>query len=111
MSLHTIAYFFGGAFSANALPHLISGMTGRRFPSPFATPPFKGFSSPAVNVGWGMFNVGVAYLLLLQVGAIDVRSWSHAIATLSGFGAMAFQCARSLGRIRAEAEAAPARNP
>jgi hypothetical protein len=99
MPLHTVAYFFGGVFSANALSHLVSGVTGRRFPTPFATPPFRGLSSPAVNVGWGMFNVCVAYLLLLQVGVIDVRSFSHAVAALSGFGAMALQCARATTRI------------
>jgi hypothetical protein len=31
-----VSYFFGGAFLANALPHLVSGMMGRAFQSPFA---------------------------------------------------------------------------
>jgi hypothetical protein len=34
-----IAYFFGGAFLANAVPHAVSGMLGRPFQSPFAKPP------------------------------------------------------------------------
>jgi len=29
------AYFFGGVFRANALPHLIAGISGRPLPSPF----------------------------------------------------------------------------
>jgi hypothetical protein len=28
---HLISYFFGGAFLANAIPHVITGMTGRPF--------------------------------------------------------------------------------
>lgn len=31
-----IAYFFGGAFSANAFPHLIAGVSGQPLQSPFA---------------------------------------------------------------------------
>jgi hypothetical protein len=94
-----VAYFFGGAFFANAIPHVVSGVTGRSLPSPFASPPFKGLSSPAVNVAWSLFNLAVAYLLLLRVGQFDVRSWLHAALCFAGFGTMAFQCARSLGRM------------
>jgi hypothetical protein len=69
-----IAYFFGGAFLVNAIPHFVSGLTGRPFPSPFAKPPGKGLSSPTVNVLWGAFNFAVAYLLILRVGAFDIRN-------------------------------------
>src|SRR6476620_4222344 len=99
MSWHLVAYFFGGAFLANALPHLSSGVTGRPFPSPFASPPFRGLSSPTVNVAWGLFNLCVAYLLLVQVGQFDIRSWPQVVIFFAGFAGMAFQCARSLGRI------------
>jgi hypothetical protein len=33
---HYVAYFFGGAFLANALPHLGNGISGHPFQSPFA---------------------------------------------------------------------------
>lgn len=94
------AHFFGGAFVANALPHLIAGVSGQPLQSPFASPPFKGLSSPAVNVAWALVNLAFAHLLLVRVGAFDPRSWSDAGACFVGFGAMALQCARSLGRIR-----------
>ena len=45
-----VAYFFGSAFFANSLPHLINGVSGRAFQSPFASPPGKGLSSSPVNV-------------------------------------------------------------
>ena len=51
-----LAYFFGGAFLANALPHLINGVSGRSFQSPFAKPPGKGLSSPVVNDALGIFQ-------------------------------------------------------
>ncbi len=28
---HYVAYFFGGAFLANAIPHLVNGISGRSF--------------------------------------------------------------------------------
>ena len=38
-----LSYFFGGAFLANALPHLLNGISGRSFQSPFAKPPEKAY--------------------------------------------------------------------
>jgi hypothetical protein len=52
-----------------------------------------------VNVAWGLFNLASSYSLLLHVGDFDIRSWPHATAGFAGFGAMALQCARSLGRV------------
>ncbi|QNH11936.1 hypothetical protein [Xanthomonas sp. SI] len=40
--LDDLAYLFGGAFSANAVPHVVSGMMGQPFQSPFAKPPGEG---------------------------------------------------------------------
>jgi hypothetical protein len=107
MSWHVyVAHFFGGAFFANALPHLIAGVSGQAFPTPFASPPFKGLSSPPVNVAWALANLTVAYLLLVRVEAFDLASWSDVGVCFAGFGAMAFQCARSLARIRKQLDQA-----
>src|SRR5579875_3294091 len=73
--LHLVSYIFGGAFAANAIPHLVSGSMGRAFQSPFAKPPGDGLSSSSVNVLWGFFNAGVAYLLVAHVGEFHLRSW------------------------------------
>lgn len=94
------AHFLGGALLANALPHLVAGISGQPLQSPFASPPFKGLSSPAVNVAWALANLAAAYLLLVRVDALDLRSWSDAGACFAGFGAMALQCSRSFGRLR-----------
>ena len=69
----SVAYFFGGAFLANAIPHLVSGLTGRAFPSPL-DPPGQGESTALVNVLWGTLNLVVGYLLVCRVGRFDLRS-------------------------------------
>lgn len=53
---HYVAYFFGGAFLANALPHLGNGMSGHAFQRPFASPPGVGLSSSKINVLWGFLQ-------------------------------------------------------
>ena len=84
--LWLVSYFFGGAFSANAIPHFVSGMMGRAFQTPFAKPPGKGLSSATVNVVWGFFNAVLAYLLVARVGAFDARATTHILAF--GLGAL-----------------------
>ena len=79
--LHDLAYFLGGAFLANAVPHYVSGMMGRSFQSPFAKPPGMGLSSSTVNVLWGFGNLVLAYCLILRVGQFDLRAADH-IASL-----------------------------
>lgn len=81
---HWVAYFFGGAFLANSVPHLVSGQMGRPFQSPFAKPPGEGLSSSRVNVLWGTFNLALAYGLLCQVGHFDIRNLPDVIAAAAG---------------------------
>jgi hypothetical protein len=84
--LQLVAYFFGGIFLANAIPHLVSGQLGRPFQTPFAKPPGEGLSSSRVNVLWGSLNLAVAYGLLCQVGQFDLRNLAHVGA--AGLGAL-----------------------
>ncbi len=66
---HYIACFFAGMFLANAVPHFVHGVSGDRFPSPFARPPGKGLSSPLVNVLWALANVAAGWVLF-RVGKV-----------------------------------------
>jgi hypothetical protein len=75
----------------------------RPFPSPFASPPFRGLSSPAVNIAWALGNLAFAYLLLIRVRAIDLRQGSHLALVLAGVAVMTLQIVRSLRRLRAAA--------
>jgi hypothetical protein len=96
---HYLAYFFGGAFLANFVPHLVAGVSGRSFPSPFATPPFRGLSSPAVNVLWGLFNLGAAYVLLVLVASLELQRTLHVAVVAMGFTLTAIGLARKLHRL------------
>jgi hypothetical protein len=91
------AYFFGGVFLANFTPHFVAGVSGRAFPTPFAKPPFKGLSSPAVNVLWSLFNLVVAYVLLVVAGGLELRRVTDVAIAAAGFGLGALFIARSLG--------------
>jgi len=96
--LHAISYFFGGMFLANAVPHLVNGISGRPFQSPFASPPGKGLSSSSVNVLWAFCNLAVGYWLLFHVGYFDLRSPRHAGAAWLGGLVLAVMMARHFGR-------------
>jgi hypothetical protein len=93
-----VAYFFGGAFAANAIPHWVSGLMGRAFQSPFAKPPGQGLSSSMVNVFWAWFNLIAAYLLIFRVGAFEARSAADVVPVALGAFLLSVALARSFGR-------------
>jgi len=94
-----IAYFFGGAFLVNAVPHFVNGVSGRSFPTPFASPPGKGLSSPTVNVLWGTLNLVVGYLLVCRVGEFHIRHIPDVLVLGAGGLLMAVMLARTFGRL------------
>jgi len=94
-----VAYFFGGAFFVNAVPHFVSGVSGRSFPTPFASPPGKGFSSPMVNVLWGTLNAAVGYFLVCHVGAFHIRRILDVLVLGGGGLLMAVMLSRTFGRL------------
>ncbi|HEY4128046.1 MAG TPA: hypothetical protein VGN70_08390 [Gammaproteobacteria bacterium] len=96
--LHYLSYFFGGAFLINAVPHLVSGLMGRPFQTPFAKPPGKGLSSSTVNVLWGFFNLGVAYVLICRVGDFDLHSAAHVLVLGMGGLVLGLFTARNFGQ-------------
>ena len=96
--LHYLSYFGGGAFLTNAIPHLVSGVMGRPFQSPFAKPRGVGHSSSTVNVLWGFFNLAVGYLLVCQVGNFDLRAIDDVIALGLGVLLFSLYIARLFGR-------------
>jgi hypothetical protein len=93
-----LAYFFGGAFLANSLPHIGNGDSGHAFQSPFATPSGVGLSSPTVNVLWGFLNLAIAYLLVCQVGSFELRRPRHVLPLATGLLVMSVFNALTFGR-------------
>jgi len=94
-----VAYFFGGVFLVNAVPHFTEGVCGRPFPSPFASPPGKGLSSPTANMFWGAFNFIVAYLLIWRVGEFSLRQTSSVVVIGVGGLLTGVQLARHFGSV------------
>jgi hypothetical protein len=82
-----IASFFAGMFLTNVVPHFVSGISGDRFPTPFAHPPGKGLSSPTVNVVWALFNLVVGYILF-RVGKVSNGDTSAIIVFFAGIVAI-----------------------
>lgn len=96
--LHYICLFFGGMFLMNAVPHLVSGVQGRPFQSPFAKPHGVGLSSSLVNVLWGFGNLVLAYILLLRLGALAIDSTGDVLTGGIGALAIAIFAARHFGQ-------------
>ena len=110
-ALPLLACFFGGAFLANAVPHLVSGMMGRPFQTPFAKPRGEGFSSSTVNVLWGFLNLGIGYGLVWRVGAFDARDIADVVALGLGALLLALFAARHFGRFNGGNTPEPAAKP
>ena len=96
--LDLIAYFFGGAFLTNAIPHVVAGMMGEPFQTPFAKPPGEGLSTSTVNIVWGFFNLLVGYLLICRVGEFGLRTTGHVAAAGLGGLLIGLFLARRFGR-------------
>jgi hypothetical protein len=96
--LWLVALIFGGAFLANAVPHLVSGMMGKAFQTPFAKPRGQGLSSSTVNVVWGFCNLVVGYVLVCRVSDFDFKDTSDVVALGLGALSIALLSARLFGR-------------
>jgi len=79
--------FFAGAFLANVVPHFFHGISGDRFPTPFAKPPGRGLSSPTVNVVWSWVNLVIGYVLF-RGGQVSTEHQTTLVLFLFGIIAM-----------------------
>jgi hypothetical protein len=101
--LQFLAWFAAGGLLINTIPHLVAGVQGRAFQSPFASPPGVGLSSPLTNVLWGFVNLVASWALFTQVGEFDLTNAAHAaVAALGGLFSAVF-LAVHLGRLYAPA--------
>src|SRR5260370_37109328 len=77
--LDYIFCFLAGALLANAVPHFVHGISGDRFPTPFANPPGKG----TLNVAWSLFNLVLGYILF-RLGPDSCRGAYTHLASVTG---------------------------
>src|SRR5438094_8788111 len=94
---HYVSYFFGGAFLVNFVPHFINGVTGHRFPTPFASPPGQGESPALIKAPWGLLNLAIADLLLPRVGQFSSRRTPQPLTAAAGAILMALRPPQSFG--------------
>jgi hypothetical protein len=99
--MHIVASFFAGALLCNAIPHLVAGLQGKGFPTPFAKPHGVGFSSPLVNFLWGALNL-IAGIALLQGAAISYGLNVDFIVMLAGGLAIGCFAALHFGKVMRE---------
>jgi hypothetical protein len=94
-----VACFFAGAFLANFVPHFVHGISGDRFPTPFAHPPGRGLSSPTVNVAWAFVNLLFGGVLC-RVSEVSTVNYSAFVVFLVGAFAistiLSFRCSQKV---------------
>jgi len=95
-----LAHFGAGVFLANGVPHFVNGISGKKFQSPFASPPGVGESSPLVNVIWGMVNFVIGFSLLCGVGSFQCGLNRDTLTVGLGVFLTAIALSRHFGRVR-----------
>lgn len=78
-----LAMFVAGALLCNALPHVISGLRGERFFTPWARPRGIGTSSALENFLWGAANLVVGVGIITRTAMQNVPH--GLIAIVAGF--------------------------
>ncbi|MDN3481445.1 hypothetical protein QMA10_05860 [Arthrobacter sp. APC 3897] len=99
-----VSRFFAGVLLANAVPHGVNAVQGKEFPTPFATPPGVGLSSPVTNALWSSLNAAGGTALL---GRAPAGSRERA-AVLAGAISMTFFLAYYFGKAARERAGQPA---
>ena len=90
-----------GAFLVNGVPHLSAGLRGEAFPTPFATPPARGWSSPRTNMLWGSGNLAVGIVLARAGWPMLAPGVALACAAI-GWLLLGWYLAGHFGAVRAE---------
>ena len=96
-----IACFFGAVFFVNGIPHFVNGVSGKPFPTPFASPPGRGKSSAVLNVIWGAINFLIAYLLLCYFFYFDPHILGEVLAFTLGALVIGLMTARHFEKVGA----------
>jgi hypothetical protein len=86
-----VAGFFAGAFLANVVPHFVAGISGNKFPTPFANPPGKGLSSATTNVIWSLINLVIGFLLF-RAGHLAAGETLSLLVFFAGIAVISIFC-------------------
>jgi hypothetical protein len=93
-----LALLIAGALLCNAIPHLVSGLRGERFFTPWTLRHGDGMGSAVENALWGAANLALGALLIDRVFGDNLP---HGLVVLAvGFVATAIALARTFARRR-----------
>lgn len=81
-----LAGFWAGVFLTNVIPHFVHGLSGNRFPTPWANPRGIGLSSPTTNVIWALINGAIDYILF----TVSKTNNAHPLSIIVFFAGIAF---------------------
>lgn len=91
-----LGLLIAGVLLCNSLPHLLAGLQGERFYTPWARPRDVGKSTALENVLWGSANLLVSVFL---IDRIFPRNLPHGLLILAiGFVGMGIGLALIFGR-------------
>jgi len=93
-----VSHFFAGAFLCNCIPHLVAGLQGAPFPTPFAKPRGVGNSSALVNFLWGAFNLA-AGVGLVSASPVAIELGTPFYVFAAGFLALGAYLAVRFGKV------------
>lgn len=94
-----VLLFLAGALLMNCVPHLVNGLQGKPFPTPFAKPRGVGDSPPVTNFLWGFANAAIgAGIVLRWWGEVDHKMVAAALA--AGGLAIGLYLASHFGKVR-----------
>jgi hypothetical protein len=79
-----VAHFLAGALLANAVPHLVAGVSGKPFRTPFVRWHGGTVSSATTNIVWGWANLALAYVLLGGIGPFTFAVLPDICVTAAG---------------------------
>src|SRR5258708_33106789 len=99
-----VGWFFASAFLVNAIPHVVQGVSGNRFQTPFASPRGIGESSAVLNVIWGFINLAIGGVL--PHAFLPERwppHWPLSATALAAAPAMTLYLANYFGNVRTAA--------
>ena len=88
-----VGYFFSGAFLANTIPHLVQGISGREFRTPFGDP-----SSALLNGIWGLVNLALGVTLLIALGGLELKFNRKLVVIALGFAVMTLLLANTFSQ-------------
>lgn len=103
MLMNSLMLLFAGALLCNCIPHLVSGVQGARFPTPFARPRGVGESSPLLNFIWGASNLLVGLFVVWRRVSVIGPNLEIGLLVL-GFLASGIYLAVHFGKVRMNAK-------